>query len=300
MLNLIHKAIPGFIASMAAEYVAAKQTGRDEVWADKRDAMTSISMGLINVAGEAVMKRATRRINQWCYDHRICDFPLQGAARKAAIIVIDDFAYYWFHRMSHEVRVLWSAHVNHHSSEQYNLSTALRQSWFTPITKVPFFAPMCLIGLTPDEVEHAHHVNLVYQYWVHTQLVDRIGPLEEVLSTPSHHRVHHGTNLDYLDTNYGGIFIVWDRLFGTFQREKADDPVEYGILHNLNSYNLAKAEFHEFAAMVKDATSAGSVADALRHVWGPPGWSPDGSSMTVTEMRAAAAAADGGATSPAP
>lgn len=291
MLNLIHKAIPAFIGLMGAEAVVARARGED-VYRDVRDARTSVAMGVVNVAGEMVMKRLTRAINHWCYEHRLIDLPLQGAARQAALIVLDDFLYYWFHRYHHEVRLFWAAHVNHHSSERYNLSTALRQSWATPWTKIPFFAPLALIGFTPQEIERAHQVNLLYQFWVHTELIDRLGPLEDVLSTPSHHRVHHGANLDYLDRNYGGIFIVWDRIFGTFERERDDEPVRYGILHNLGTYDLWTAEMHEFAAMLRDVVSASDLREALMSVWGPPGWSADGSSRTVEEMRADAAMAD--------
>lgn len=287
MLNLIQKAIPGFVGLMAAEAAAARRAGIDAY--EGADARTSIAMGIVNVVGEAVTKRLTRATYQWCYDHRVFDLPLRGPARRVAIVLLDDFAYYWFHRLHHEVRVFWSAHVNHHSSQRYNLSTALRQSWLTPLTKLPFFAPLGLLGLTPAEIERAHHVNLLYQFWIHTELIDRLGPLEAVLSTPSHHRVHHGSNLRYLDRNYGGIFIVWDRLFGTFEPESVDEPVRYGILHDLESNDLLTAELHEFRDMVADVLGAEGVRDAWMAVWGPPGWSSDGSSQTVEQMRAAAA-----------
>ncbi len=284
LANIIHKAIPAFAALMATELAAAALAGRDAY--DRDDTRTSLAMGVVNVAGEALTKGLTRRAYQWCYDRRVVDPPTSGLARKAALVVLDDLVYYWFHRLHHEVRVLWSAHVNHHSSERYNLSTALRQSWLTPLTKLPFYAPLGFLGFTPEEIEHAHHANLLYQFWVHTELIDRLGPLEEVMSTPSHHRVHHGSNLRYLDRNYGGIFIVWDRLFGTFVREDRAERVRFGILHDIGTTDLWVAEMHEFLAMLRDVDGAASWHEALMRVLGPPGWSADGSSRTVEEMRA--------------
>lgn len=289
MKNLIHRAIPAFLGTMAAEYVVSRVTGK-RVY-EGRDAATSIAMGLTNVAFEAVQAPLTKRVYRWLYEHRLFDIPLQGTPRRIACIVVDDFLYYWFHRYHHEIRLFWAAHVNHHSSERYNLSTALRQSWATPWTKIPFWAPMALVGFDEEEIEWAHHVNLLYQYWVHTELIDRMGPLEEVMATPSHHRVHHGSNLRYLDTNYGGIFIVWDRLFGTFQREQRDEPVRYGILHNLGTFNLWDAEVHEWRDMLRDAASRPGLLNKLRTFASAPGWSPDGSTQTVEELRRAAAAA---------
>lgn len=293
MKNLIHQAIPGFVATIVGEFVASKVAGK-EVY-EVSDAATSIGMGLSNVFFEAIQGPLTKRLNRWFYEHRLMDFPLRGAARKVACIVVDDFFYYWFHRYSHEMRVFWAAHVNHHSSEHYNLATALRQSWATPWTKIPFWVPMALMGFDEEEIEWAHHVNLLYQYWVHTELIDNLGPFEEVMSTPSHHRVHHGSNLRYLDKNYGGIFIVWDRLFGTFEREDAAEPVRYGILHNLGTNNIWVAATHEWSSMLADAGRRSGLVNKLRTFWSAPGWSPDGSTKTVDELRRAATSAEGDA-----
>jgi len=196
-----------------------------------------------------------------------------------------DFCYYWFHRCSHDVRLLWAAHVNHHSSEHYNLSTALRQSWTTPFTGMPFYWPLPLLGFDPAMILVLNAVNTLDQYWIHTELVDRIGPLEAVMNTASHHRVHHGTNVEYLDRNHAGIFIVWDKLFGTFEPEGA--PVVYGLTKNIRTFNPWKIAFHEFAAIRRDVRRARDWREVLGYVFAPPGWSPDGSTLTSSQMRAA-------------
>jgi hypothetical protein len=150
---------------------------------------------------------------------------------------------------------------------------------------------MPLMGIHPDEIARAHAINLLYQFWIHTELIDDLGPLEEILSTPSHHRVHHGSNLDYLDTNYGGILIIWDRLFGTFAREQRQtDPVRYGLLSNINTYNLAIAELHEAMGIARDIRERGSVGLALQTLFRPPGWKPGDASDTVVELKKRAAA----------
>ncbi len=287
MKNLIHAAIPAFLGTIAAEAVASRLTGRGVY--EPRDTATSLAMGIINVALEGAMRRTGEALLDAAYRHRVVDVPLRGAPRIVALTLAEDLMYYVFHRAHHEVRILWAAHVNHHSSEEYNLSTALRQSWLTPLTKLPFAVPLALVGFTPAEIKRAQQINLLWQYWVHTQLVEKLGPVEEVMSTPSHHRVHHGSNLRYLDRNYGGIFIVWDRLFGTFEREDAaTEPVRYGILHNLDTHDVWEAEVHEFRDMLRDVRDAGSLHEAFMYVFGPPGWSSDGSRQTVTQMRRAA------------
>ncbi len=181
-----------------------------------------------------------------------------------------DFIYYWNHRFMHEVRGLWAIHVVHHSSEHYNLSTALRQ----PVADVfGVFVPYGLlsrIGVRPQLVAQARGLNLLYQYWIHTDAIQSIGAGEEVLNTPSHHRVHHGSNHQYLDRNHGSILIVWDRLFGTFQRE--DEDVVYGLTKNIDTYNPVRIASHEFADIVRDVAHSTTWRDRLSFVLRGPGW----------------------------
>ena len=202
----------------------------------------------------------------------------------AAALLAVDFAYYWFHRLHHEVRVLWASHVPHHSSQHYNLSTALRQSW-TPFTGLPFYLPLALL-FSPAQIATAYGINLLYQFWIHTELIDRLGPLEWVFNTPSHHRVHHGANVQYLDRNYAGILIVWDRWFGSFEPEA--ERVRYGLTKNITSFNPVYAAFHEFVAVFRDALTAPSLRDAIGYLLQPPGWKPQGAGATATDLKRSA------------
>ncbi len=169
-----------------------------------------------------------------------------------ALIIAIDFTYYWYHRASHRVRILWAVHVAHHSSQYMNLGTALRQSWFGPISKPIFYWPLPLIGFDPLALMAVGSALTVYGFWTHTEQIKRLGVFEYILVTPSHHRVHHGSNDLYIDKNYSNFLIIWDKLFGTFQAEEKHEPVRYGIRHNLNSFNPVKIALHEFVDIGKD------------------------------------------------
>jgi sterol desaturase/sphingolipid hydroxylase (fatty acid hydroxylase superfamily) len=248
------------------------------------DTAASLSMGLGNVMLSLGSKLVALFVYSFCYEHRLLDL---GATAWAWVLIfpLEDFCYYWFHRMHHEVRFLWAAHENHHSSRYYNLSTALRQSWTTPFTGIVFWIPLAFLGFPPAMIFVAQAVSLVYQFWIHTELIDRMGPFEAVFNTPSHHRVHHGRNVRYLDRNHGGILILWDRLFGTFERES--EPVDYGLTKQIDTFNPVRIAFHEFASIARDMRGAASVRDAIRFALWPPGWSPDGRTLTANQMRAA-------------
>lgn len=196
-------------------------------------------------------------------------------ASWVAVFVLVDLAYYWSHRLSHEVNVLWAGHVVHHSSEEYNLTVALRQSSLHGLMTWVFYIPLALLGVPWRMYVACYALNLVYQFWIHTRSVGRLAPaLEAVLNTPSHHRVHHGTNAEYLDRNYGGVLIVWDRLFGTFEPEAAA-PV-YGITKPLRSWNPLWANVHVYWEIARETWRARSWRERWLRVFGPPGWSPAG------------------------
>ncbi len=183
-----------------------------------------------------------------------------------------DFLYYWWHRGSHRVNVLWAAHVVHHQSEDFNLAVALRQAVATSFTSLPFYLPMALLGVPPVVYATMVALSTLYQFWIHTELVGKLGPLEWILNTPSHHRVHHAVNPEYLDRNYGAILIVWDRLFGTFAGEAAA-PV-YGTVKPLGSFNPVWAQLAYFAELWRKAAAFPRGADRLRLLLMPPPWSP--------------------------
>ncbi|MBL4657877.1 MAG: sterol desaturase family protein [Flavobacteriales bacterium] len=184
-----------------------------------------------------------------------------------------DFTYYWFHRKSHEVNFIWAAHIVHHSSEEYNLTTALRQAWFQNSFSWVFYLPLAFMGFSPAMFVTVKAINLVYQFWIHTKLIGKLGFLELFMNTPSHHRVHHGKNPKYLDKNYAATFIIWDRMFGTFQKEE-EEPV-YGITNTLNSWNPIWSNFHYWNELFKLAGRCSKFTDKIKVFFMSPGWAPE-------------------------
>jgi sterol desaturase/sphingolipid hydroxylase (fatty acid hydroxylase superfamily) len=199
------------------------------------------------------------------------------------LLFAEDFCYYWFHRLHHEVRALWAAHVNHHSSTHYNLTTALRQSWTTPFTGFIFWVPLPLLGFPIEMILIQKSISLLYQYWLHTELIGKLDGFGVLFNTPSHHRVHHGRNPIYLDRNHAGIFIIWDKVFGTFEPEA--EAVDYGLTKNIHTYNPVRIAFHEWSAMLRDAWNAETLRGRLGYLLMPPGWTEDGAGKTAPVLR---------------
>jgi sterol desaturase/sphingolipid hydroxylase (fatty acid hydroxylase superfamily) len=280
--NLVLYSIPAFVVLVLLEVVWAKRHP-EFVGYETRDTFASLSMGLLNVAINAGTKFLTIPLFAWVYEHRILEVELLGAWAWVVLFFAEDLCYYWFHRIHHEVRLLWAAHVNHHSSRHYNLSTALRQPLLTPFTGPLFWLPLPLVGFPPWMILTAQAWSLLYQFWLHTEAIDRLGPLEWIFNTPSHHRVHHGKNVAYLDRNHGGVLIIWDRLFGTFQRE--EERVVYGLTKDIETFNPLRIGFHEVAAIARDVRRAPSARAALGYVFAPPGWSHDGSTKTAGQLQ---------------
>ncbi len=282
MSNLVLYSIPAFIALIVLEVLWAKRHP-EAVGYEPRDTAASLSMGIANVEVSAGAKLLSIPFFAWVYEHRVLEL---GDATLVSswlvLLVAEDFCYYWFHRTHHEVRLLWAVHVNHHSSQHYNLSTALRQALLTPLTGPIFWAPLALLGYAPWMILTAQAWSLLYQFWLHTEAIPKLGPLEWILNTPSHHRVHHGKNVQYLDRNHGGIFIIWDRLFGTFEPE--GERVVYGLTKDIGTFNLVQIGFHELVAIARDVRRAPTLAARLGYVFAPPGWSHDGSTLTAGQL----------------
>jgi sterol desaturase/sphingolipid hydroxylase (fatty acid hydroxylase superfamily) len=272
MPNLIILAIPAFIVLMIIEAVAAAVLRQDLY--EVPDTAASIAMGLGNVAINLIAKTMQLAIFLLVYRFRVFQIGAQWWA-WVALFFCDEFSYYWFHRTCHECRLFWASHVVHHSSQRYNLSTALRQSWTGSFYGWIFWIWLPLIGFHPIMVLTMQAVSLLYQFWIHTQLVERMGPLEWVLNTPSHHRVHHGANPRYIDRNHAGTLIIWDRLFSTFEPEDAADHPIYGLTKNIRTYNPARIALHEWADMFLDVRQATGWRNKLRYIFGPPGWRQD-------------------------
>jgi len=273
-------AIPAFIALIVAEMIYGRLTGRARY--EPVDTAASLVMGLGNtISGVALGFIGVAWftfIEQWA----VFDIGYVWWAFVLAF-VLDDFVYYWAHRFAHTVRWWWADHVIHHSSQHYNLSTALRQPWLSPLTLkfIIFGSWLVLIGFPPAMIAFVGALNLVYQFWIHTEAIGKLpAPIEAVMNTPSHHRVHHGTNPRYLDRNHAGVFIIWDRMFGTFEPEHDDDPVRYGIVRNLGTDNPIKICLHEWLGIIRDVAAAKTWRERLGYVFGPPGWSPDGSRLS--------------------
>jgi sterol desaturase/sphingolipid hydroxylase (fatty acid hydroxylase superfamily) len=274
----------------AAEH-AAEQAGRADraalIGYEARDTRTSMTMGagsvLVNAFWHIVL------IAVWAAAFELT--PLRMDAGDwwvwPLLFLLDDFAFYAYHRVGHEVRVFWASHVVHHSSEHYNLSTALRQPW-VPLT-LPFWLPLALLGFKPWMILLAQSWSLIYQFGLHTERIGRLPRLIElVFNTPSHHRVHHGANDIYLDRNYGGVLIVWDRLFGSFQPET--ERVRYGLTTNIQTFNPLKVATHEYEAIWRDVRGTRNWRDRMGYLLRGPGWTPG--------ARDAAPAADVAAAAP--
>jgi len=277
-------ATPFFILLVIAEMIFARFSGRARF--EPRDTAASLLMGFGSVVIGASFAFLFLGIARALQPFRVADLGWSWLA-FAACFLLDDFIYYWWHRASHRVRWLWADHVNHHSSQHYNLSTALRQSWSGHLTPGLFFrAPLVLIGFPIPMLAFVHGLNLVYQFWIHTEAIGMFPrAIEAVMNTPSHHRVHHATNPDYLDSNYAGVFIVWDRMFGTFVAERVEEPARYGIVRNLATFNVLKIAFHEWIGMFADLTKARSPHEVFCYIFAPPGWSPDGSRDTSDSLK---------------
>jgi sterol desaturase/sphingolipid hydroxylase (fatty acid hydroxylase superfamily) len=287
--------LPTFIATMIWESrVLAKRELRDEgdlddatreelcdptlpadalvpVGYEPRDTKASLTMLGGNIVVNLALVGAVGVMNKFVFKRRVADIGATKWSLPVAMVAWD-FLYYWDHRWMHEVRLFWANHVTHHSSERYNLSTALRQPW-SGFLMSWVFLPMPLIGIPTNHVAKAAQLNLLYQYWIHTELVDKLPkPIEAVFNTASHHRVHHGANPQYLDKNYGGILIIWDRMFGTFEPEVR--RIKYGLTKNIKTFNPMRIGYHEFIDIARDVRAATGLKNKLGHVFGRPGWQP--------------------------
>lgn len=281
-------AIPLFVVLVLAEMLWARRRRPDAY--EPRDTLTSLAFGLGSTVAGALFAGAFLALYLWVWEFRLFDFGPQWWAVWWAwplCFVLDDLKYYWVHRTGHRVRWFWASHVNHHSSQHYNLSTALRQTWTGFLTLGFAFAlPLVLLGFHPVMIAICGGLNLIYQFWIHTEAIGRMPRwFEAVMNTPSHHRVHHATNPRYLDRNYAGVFIVWDRMFGTFEQESDDERIRYGIVKQLGSFNLIWAVFHEWVGIAQDMWRA-PWRHKLSYLLREPGWSHDGSRETSGMIRA--------------
>ncbi len=277
-MNFVEVAVPFFILAMGLEYlyglVRGKQTYR------LNDTVNSLSMGvlsrLVDVLKLSFSAAVFAAVVSW---FGVDPWSMEAAWQWVIAFVAYDACYYWKHRFGHESRLFWASHVAHHQSEEFNLSTALRQTG-TDYLGFVFYLPLFIIGVPPLVVVTVGSLNLIYQFWVHTEHVRRLGPLEWIFVTPSNHRVHHARNPQYLDKNYGGVFIIWDRLFGTFQDELAQEPCVYGTVKPLASWNPLWANVHVWFETLRLSIKTQYWKDKILVWFKGPGWFPD--DMTVS------------------
>ena len=270
MHNIIHLAIPGFLLLLLIEVIAAAWMHQDLF--EWKDTAASLTMGIGNVIIGLFTK--VLLFVSYSFVHRFAIFNI-GYQWWAWLLLFfaEDFTYYVFHRSSHECRFLWASHVVHHSSQRYNLGTALRQTWTGGISfSFIFWLWLPLIGFPPIMVMTMQAISLLYQFWIHTELIRSLGPLEAFFNTPSHHRVHHASNARYLDRNHAGTLIIWDRLFGTFELEDESEPLIYGLTKNINTYNPVRIAFHEWIDIARDLRLARTWNERWHLVFGRPGW----------------------------
>lgn len=267
-------AVPVFLLCIAVEMVSLRESDPEQATGYlARDTRTSLSMGLGSIVSSFVFKTLSLVVFVllWTY---VAPWHIPTGAWWSwlLLMVVLDLLFYLNHRFSHRVRIGWAAHQAHHSSEYFNLGTALRQKW-NPWSEAIFWAPLPLLGFAPWTIYIAFTCNLIYQFFTHTETIGKLwGPIEFVFNTPSHHRVHHGSDPEYLDKNYAGILIVWDRMLGTFQPE-IHRPT-YGLTKPIGTYNLLKLQYHEYGNIIRDVRAARGLRDKLGYVFAPPGWEP--------------------------
>lgn len=278
-------AIPFFLLLIAIELYVNWKEQRNLY--NSGEALSSIGMGLGSLVVNILMKALAFAFYTWLFQFRLFDIGWHWWS-WVLILFADDFTFYWHHRLSHEIRILWAAHVQHHSSQSLNLATALRQSWTELLYKYVWWFWLPLVGFEPLMILMMMSISLIYQFWPHTEIIRKFPKwFEFIFNTPSHHRVHHASNARYLDQNHAGILIIWDRLFGTFSEENENDKPVYGLTKNIHSLNPLVIVSHEYKSIWQDVKRAPSWADKIRYIFMPPGWSHDGPDLRAKTLRKA-------------
>ena len=280
-------AAPVFVVLIIAEilYIRFARKGGEY---EAKDAATSVFMGLGSTVMDGLLGFISFGALVLAYHFAPYKLPVNWLTGAACFVLVD-LVYYVAHRYYHRSRWGWAAHVIHHSSQHYNLSTALRQTWSGLLSGAfLLFIPMALLGFHPLLIGFCYGLNLIYQFWFHTEVINKMPRwFEAIMNTPSHHRVHHANNPRYLDANYAGVFIIWDRLFGTFVAERSDDPPRYGLVSNLGTFNPLRVAVHEYAGIIKDVARPGlTLRQRLLYIFAEPGWCHDGGRKSSRQIKA--------------
>ena len=253
-----------------------------------RGVLTNIYLTGLNMGLDILVRGVCLMVLAWGFQFRVADLSGWPVLYWIILVLFEDFMFYWLHRIDHHCRLFWAVHVTHHSSEEYNLTVGFRSSVLQPLYRFLYFLPLAFFGFQPMDIMFAYSAAQIFGILAHTQTVKKLGPLEYIFVTPSHHRVHHASNVKYLDRNMGMLLIIWDKMFGTFQPEEDDgaEPIKFGLTHNIRTSNPLLMVFHEWKQMWQDIRQGGvSTRDKLMYVFGPPGWSHDGSRKTSAQLR---------------
>ncbi|MEO0369199.1 MAG: sterol desaturase family protein [Pseudomonadota bacterium] len=284
--TLIYWMVPIFLLALVIEFAIAHRYALD--FFDKRDTKASLWMMLFVGVVDVLPKLfAFGLFMVIAAMSPLADIVGRQWWAWASLFLLDDFIYYWFHRANHEVRLFWAGHASHHSATKMNFATALRQGVGERLHKYFFWIPLPLLGFDALMIFTVMSLNLFYQFWVHVEWVKKLPrPIELIFNTPSHHRVHHASNIRYLDRNHGGVLIIWDRLFGTFAAERDDDPVVYGLTKPLSSTAPLHVATHDYSALWQQVRSAPTLTDKLKYIFLAPGWSHTGPDLRANTLRA--------------
>ena len=251
----------------------------------KKGTLVNLYLMLLNLGLDILMRTVSLLVLNYFFDFRIINSYPTVWIYWVALFLAEDFMYYWLHRIDHFCRLFWAVHVTHHSSEEFNLTVGFRSSVLQPLYRFIYFIPLSVVGFKAIDIMFIYSATQIFGILVHTQTVGKLGWLEYFLVTPSHHRVHHASNVCYLDRNMGMVLIIWDKLFGTFQKELEHEPVKYGLTQNLQSNNPCKIVFHEWQDIICDLKKKTSFKNKIMYLLGPPGWSHDGNRKTSAQLR---------------
>lgn len=267
--DLIRFLPPILLSMIALEAILIRRSRKTTFsW---QESLASLAIAVGHRATSAMFAVIPIGMYSFIWEHRLFTVSFNHAWSILLLFLGLEFFYYWYHRLSHEIRWLWATHAVHHSANFFNLSTTFRLGWTGSVSgHFLFFLPLCWLGFSPTAIALTLGINLLYQFWLHTELIPKLGWIEWIFNTPSHHRVHHASNPEYIDRNYGGVLIIFDRLFGTFTEECGDRPLVYGLTHPLRSHNPVKIAFHEWRRLVQDLKVAQSWGDRYQVIIGRP------------------------------
>jgi sterol desaturase/sphingolipid hydroxylase (fatty acid hydroxylase superfamily) len=282
--SLIENSTPIYVVIILAEMLLSYFHHKH--YYTTKDTATNIYLSLLNFGLDLLMKSFVLIILGFFYQYKFFEISTPWIY-WLMLLILEDFAFYWEHRIDHKSRLFWAVHVTHHSSDYYNLTTGFRSSVFQPLYRFVYFIPLALMGFKTWDIMFMYAATQIYGILIHTQSIDKLGFLEFFLSTPSHHRVHHASNIKYLDKNMGMVFIIWDKLFGTFEPEdNSDEEMKFGLTKKLdNPHHPIAIVGHEWKAIANDLKRPISLKDKLKYVFMPPGWSHDGSTKTSMELQ---------------